>query len=67
MKLAKQSGIGGRLQRLLLKKLFGYLDAPIERIGAPDIPIPFSLSENYYIPKGRYRSHCEKNALLSHH
>jgi len=34
------------------KEAFGYLDAPIERIGAPDIPVPCSpVLEDAYIPK----------------
>jgi pyruvate/2-oxoglutarate/acetoin dehydrogenase E1 component len=29
----------------------GYLDAPIQRVAAPDTPVPFApVMENYYIP-----------------
>lgn len=48
----KTGGIGGEIAAIAAKEAFGYLDAPIERIGSPDIPVPFSpLLENYYIPK----------------
>lgn len=48
----KTGGIGGEIAAIAAKEAFGYLDAPIERIGAPDIPVPFSPPlENYYIPK----------------
>ena len=48
----KTGGIGGEIAAIAAKEAFGYLDAPIERIGAPDIPVPFSPPlENHYIPK----------------
>jgi pyruvate/2-oxoglutarate/acetoin dehydrogenase E1 component len=44
-------GIGGEIAAIAAKEAFGYLDAPIERIGAPDTPVPFSPSlEDFYIP-----------------
>ena len=48
----KTGGIGGEIAAIAAKEAFGYLDAPIERICAPDIPVPFSPPlENYYLPK----------------
>lgn len=48
----KTGGIGGEIAAIVAKEAFGYLDAPIERICAPDIPVPFSPPlESYYIPK----------------
>jgi pyruvate dehydrogenase E1 component beta subunit len=48
----KTGGIGAEIAAIAAKEAFGYLDAPIERICAPDIPVPFSPPlENYYIPK----------------
>lgn len=48
----KTGGMGGEIAAIAAKEAFGYLDAPIERICAPDIPVPFSPPlENYYIPK----------------
>lgn len=47
----KTDGIGGEIGA---KEAFGYLDAPIERVCAPDLPVPFSppLKEHYIPPKG---------------
>jgi len=48
----KTGGIGGEIAAIAAKEAFGYLDAPIERIGAPDVPVPFSPPlESHYIPK----------------
>jgi pyruvate/2-oxoglutarate/acetoin dehydrogenase E1 component len=48
----KTGGMGGEIAAIAAKEAFGYLDAPIERICAPDIPVPYSPPlENYYIPK----------------
>ena len=48
----KTGGMGGEIAAIAAKEAFGYLDAPIERVCAPDIPVPFSPPlENYYIPK----------------
>jgi len=48
----KTGGFGGEIAAIAAKEAFGYLDAPIERIGAPDVPVPFSpVLEDYYIPK----------------
>ncbi len=48
----KTGGIGAEIAAIAAKEAFGYLDAPIERIGSPDIPVPFSPPlEDYYIPK----------------
>ena len=48
----KTGGIGAEIAAIAAKEAFGYLDAPIERICAPDVPVPFSpVLEKYYIPK----------------
>ena len=48
----KTGGIGGEIAAIAAKEAFGYLDAPIERVCAPDVPIPFSPPlERYYLPK----------------
>jgi pyruvate/2-oxoglutarate/acetoin dehydrogenase E1 component len=45
-------GFGAEIAAVVAKEAFGYLDAPIERIGAPDIPVPCSPTlEDAYIPK----------------
>lgn len=44
-------GIGGEIAAIAAKEAFGYLDAPIERVGAEDTPVPFSPTlEDFYIP-----------------
>jgi len=44
-------GPGAEIAAMLAQKTFDYLDAPIERIGAPDIPVPFSPPmEKFFIP-----------------
>lgn len=48
----KTGGFGGEIAAIAAKEAFGYLDAPIERICAPDTPVPFSpVLERNYIPK----------------
>jgi len=37
-------GVTGELAALIGEKAFDYLDAPVLRLGAPDVPIPFSRS-----------------------
>ena len=49
---AKQNRYQHFAARFAAKEAFGYLDAPIERIAAPDIPVPFSPAlECHYIPQ----------------
>jgi len=45
-------GFGAELSATLAKEAFDYLDAPIERLGAKDTPMPFSpVLEDFVIPK----------------
>ena len=37
-------GVGAELAALLQEHVFDYLDAPIKRLAAPDVPVPFSPS-----------------------
>lgn len=44
-------GAGGEIAAIVAKEAFGYLDAPIERVAAPDTPVPFSPPlEDAFIP-----------------
>ncbi len=47
-----RGGFGGEVAAVVANKAFGYLDAPIQRVGAPWTPIPFSPTlEEAYLPK----------------
>ena len=46
----KTCGFGAELVALIQKEALLNLKAPIERVAAPDIPIPLARLENYYIP-----------------
>ena len=47
----KTGGFGGEVAAILADEAFDYLDAPVIRVGAPDISIPFSPPmEDFYIP-----------------
>jgi len=44
-------GVTSEISAAVYKEGFGYLDAPVERVAALDIPIPFApRAENYTIP-----------------
>ncbi|MBI2877113.1 MAG: alpha-ketoacid dehydrogenase subunit beta [Candidatus Tectomicrobia bacterium] len=44
-------GYGGEVAALIADQAFDCLDAPIKRVAAPDIPVPFSPAlERHYIP-----------------
>ena len=45
-------GFGAELAARIQDELFDYLDAPIKRVGAKDVPMPFSPDmEDYCLPK----------------
>ena len=45
-------GFGGEIAARIGEELFDYLDAPVTRIGAKDVPIPFSpVMENFVLPQ----------------
>jgi len=49
----KTAGVGAEIAAIIVEDedTFGYLDDPIKRVAAPDVPIPFSTSlENFYLP-----------------
>jgi pyruvate dehydrogenase E1 component subunit beta len=43
-------GFGAELAAVLQEKAFGYLQAPIDRVGAPDVPYHFSIGDEMYRP-----------------
>ena len=47
----QQGGIGGEITALIQSEAFDFLDYPVLRIGAPDIPVPSCPElEDYFIP-----------------
>ncbi len=47
-----RGGFGGEVAAVVAEKALGYLDAPIKRVGAPWVPIPFSPPlEDAYVPQ----------------
>ncbi|MFQ6123233.1 MAG: alpha-ketoacid dehydrogenase subunit beta [Candidatus Heimdallarchaeota archaeon] len=49
----KTGGVGAEIAAMIVEDedTFGYLDAPIKRVAAPDTPVPFSPSlEQFYLP-----------------
>jgi pyruvate dehydrogenase E1 component beta subunit len=48
----KQFGIGAEIAACVAEEILDELDAPIERIGAPFVPVPFNL-EQAYLPNAQ--------------
>lgn len=47
----KQGGVGAEISAAVQEEAFDYLDAPIQRLGCPAIPVPFSPDlEKAYMP-----------------
>jgi len=47
-----RGGFGGEVAAVVAEKALGYLDAPIKRVGAPWVPVPFSPPlEDAYVPQ----------------
>jgi pyruvate/2-oxoglutarate/acetoin dehydrogenase E1 component len=50
----ERQGIGAEIASVVGKMAFDYLDAPIERLGARNTPVPFApVLENYVIPDAK--------------
>jgi pyruvate dehydrogenase E1 component beta subunit len=46
-----RGGFGGEVAAVVANKAFGYLDAPIQRVGAPWTPVPFGpVLVEAYVP-----------------
>jgi 2-oxoisovalerate dehydrogenase E1 component len=47
----KTGGAGAEISAIVTEEAFDYLDAPVRRVAAPDVPIPFSPPlERYVVP-----------------
>lgn len=45
----KSFGIGAEIAAIVCEEMIDCLDAPVVRVGAPFVPVPFNL-ENFYLP-----------------
>lgn len=58
------SGYGAELAALIGERLFRHLDAPVIRVAAPDMPVPFSgVLEKEYLADARLKSAIEDTLL----
>ncbi|MBT6615015.1 MAG: alpha-ketoacid dehydrogenase subunit beta [Deltaproteobacteria bacterium] len=46
-------GVTGEIAALIMENAFDYLDAPVQRVAAPNIPIPGGYMEKYALPQPR--------------
>ena len=48
---SRTGGFAGELTAIIADEAFEYLDGPVRRVTAPDIPVPFSPPlEDFYLP-----------------
>jgi pyruvate/2-oxoglutarate/acetoin dehydrogenase E1 component len=43
----KQCGIGAEIVASVCEEIMDELDGPVQRVGAPFVPVPFSMEQNY--------------------
>ena len=58
----KQCGIGAEISAVVAEEIMDELDAPIQRLGAPFVPVPFSL-EHAYLPNADDVVNAVKNTM----
>ena len=59
-------GIGGEIAARIADEAFDFIDAPIKRLGVPDVPIPYAKSlENAIVPNEEKLIDCIKNVLAA--
>ena len=57
----KTGGVGGELAAWIAEQCFESLDAPIQRVGSLDTPVPFaSALEQQFLPSGRLKASLER-------
>jgi len=57
-------GIGGEIVARIAENVFDYIDAPIRRVGVPDVPIPYAKSlEDAIVPNEETLIACIKNVM----
>ncbi|MCL5070696.1 MAG: alpha-ketoacid dehydrogenase subunit beta [Actinobacteria bacterium] len=58
------AGVGAEIAAIVSEKAFDYLDAPVKRVGALDIPIPFApIAESRVIPNKKRIKEALKEIL----
>lgn len=51
---SKTGGVGGEIAAVVAEEGFDFLDAPVQRLGAKDVPIPFNpAQEQFVIPNAQ--------------
>jgi len=45
----KTGGFGGEIAAIVAEEGFDYLDAPIKRVAAHDVPIPFNAGQEQFV------------------
>ncbi|MCP4689985.1 MAG: alpha-ketoacid dehydrogenase subunit beta, partial [Desulfobacterales bacterium] len=58
----KQCGMGAEISAAVAEEILDELDAPIQRVGAPFVPVPFSL-ERAYLPNADDVVKAVKNTM----
>lgn len=59
-------GFGGEIVAQITEKAFFYLDAPVQRVGAPFTPVPFAENlENAYLPDQQDIAEAVRTALAT--
>ena len=57
-------GIGGEIAARIADAAFDFIDAPVKRLGVPDVPIPYAKSlDNTIVPNEEKLITCIKNVL----
>jgi pyruvate dehydrogenase E1 component beta subunit len=61
----RTGGFGGEIAALAADEAFSYLKAPVKRVTAPDIPVPFSPPlEQFYIPNENQLIEAVKSVVI---
>lgn len=58
----KAFGIGAEISAMVSEEMLDYLDAPVLRVGAPFVPVPFNL-ESHYLPNSADVSKAVKRVM----
>ncbi|SMP63940.1 alpha-ketoacid dehydrogenase subunit beta [Anoxynatronum buryatiense] len=59
----KRGGFGGEISAVISEEFFPHLKAPIKRLGAANIPLPFGMPEQYCLPNKVLITECVKELM----